>query len=65
MKLLIHAKRQGYSPQQIERTLTIGELREVLEEYDEDIKVYLSHDNGYTYGGIAYDDFDEMDDEQS
>ena len=34
------------------RTMTVGELREALEEFDDDAKVILSHDNGYTYGGI-------------
>lgn len=37
---------------QIFRTMTVGELIAYLEQFDDDSPVYLSHDNGYTYGGI-------------
>ena len=57
--LRIEANREGYAPYQIERTMTVGELREYLEEYDDEMPVYLSHDRGYTYGGITGSDISE------
>lgn len=53
--VIISARREGYGIDQISYTMTIGELIECLEQYDEDSPVYLSHDNGYTYGGITWD----------
>lgn len=55
----IEAKREGYSIAQVSNTMTVGELIAYLEQFDENDKVYLSHDNGYTYGGIHYNDIDE------
>ena len=51
--LFIDGKRNGYSPEQCGLTLTVGELIEVLQQYDEDRPVYLRNDNGYTYGSIT------------
>ena len=59
MKLYINANRTGYTPDQIRRTLTVAELIAVLEGFPEDAPVYLKHDNGYTYGGISWDDLEE------
>lgn len=39
--------------------MTVGELIEFLGNYDEDTPVYLSFDNGYTYGGITESRFEE------
>lgn len=44
---------EGYGIDQIRKTMTVGELIELLSEFDEDTPVYLSFDNGYTYGGIT------------
>ena len=57
--LLIEAQREGYALNQITSTMTVGELIAYLEQYDEDVKVYLSHDGGYTYGGIRQKDITE------
>ena len=54
--LFISGKRNGYSPEQCGRTLTVGELINILEDYDEDTLIYLSNDNGYTYGSITESD---------
>ena len=54
MKLYINANRTGYSPCQIQHTMTVGELIAALEEFDEDTPVFLKHDSGYTYGGIIW-----------
>lgn len=50
--LILDAEREGYSVKQINRTVTVGELIGILTGYDEDTPIYLSHDRGYTYGGI-------------
>lgn len=60
MKLFIEGRRDGYSPEQC-KTITVGELIEILKEYDEDMEVYLRNDNGYTYGSIDEFSFSEGD----
>ena len=71
-KVFIDGRRVGYSPDQCGKTMTVGELISYLEDFDEDAKVYLKNDNGYTYGRItansidadeSYDDEEEGDDE--
>lgn len=63
MKLIIEANREGYALDQIRRTMTVGELISMLEQYDEDTPVYLGHDRQsygfYTYGGITEGCFNE------
>lgn len=61
--LYINGNRNGYSPEQCGRTMTVGELIEFLSEYDENRPVYLSNDNGYTYGSIGELDFFEKEEE--
>ena len=54
--LIIEAKREGYTIQQAEderEAITVGELMRLLEDFDEDTKVYISNDNGYTYGSVT------------
>lgn len=59
MRVFVNAGRTGYAPEQIRKTMTVGELIAYLEMFDEDAPVYLKHDNGYTYGGITEKDFEE------
>ena len=59
MKLFIEGRRNGYSPNQCGRTMTAGELMSFLEQFDEDMPVYLSNDNGYTYGSGTESSFTE------
>jgi len=59
MNIYINAERTGYSPEQIRNTMTVRELIEALEQFDEDAPVYLKHDGGYTYGGITWSDLEE------
>lgn len=60
MKKLIYSTfREGYGTDQIRETMTVGELIDFLSQYDEDTPVYLSFDNGYTYGGITEGRFEE------
>lgn len=67
--LYIEGKRNGYDPDQCGRTLTVGELIEILEEFDYGRPVYLRNDNGYTYGSIteyninSAEEFEEDEDE--
>lgn len=56
-EVIIAARREGYSTDQVFRTMTVSELIEYLEQFNGDAKVYLSHDNGYTYGGITKECF--------
>ncbi|MBS4989864.1 hypothetical protein [Anaerotruncus colihominis] len=58
-KLIYSTFREGYGIDQIHRTMTVGELMAFLENYDENTPVYLSFDNGYTYGGITEERFEE------
>ena len=66
--VFIDVNREGYSVDQILGTMTVGELIECLSQFDEDAEVYLSNDNGYTYGGITWgrvsDDWVETDEEE-
>lgn len=50
--VMIENSRNGYTPRQCGRTFTVGELIEFLEQFDEELPIYLSNDNGYTYGSI-------------
>lgn len=58
-KILYHADSEGYSVEQVRRTMTVGELIDFLGSYDEDTPIYLSFDNGYTHGGITEGNFEE------
>ena len=54
--IIIEAKREGYTIGQAENereAITVGELMQMLEDFDEDTKVYISNDNGYTYGSVT------------
>lgn len=66
MKLYIEGRRDGYSTDQISRTMTVAELMNFLEQFDEDAEIYLRNDNGYTYGSVTESSFREAyeDDEE-
>lgn len=57
--VLIEAHRDCYSTNQIRRTLTAGELINLLSDYDEDTPIAISNDYGYTFGSIGWDDIRE------
>jgi hypothetical protein len=63
-KVFIKGKRNGYDTAQCGHTLTVGELIELLQDFDENSPVYLNNDNGYTYGSITYGDITEEDTEE-
>ena len=60
----INAVGEGYEIDQIRHTMTVGQLMNWLEQFDEDTPVYLKHDRGYTYGGITEYKFEESEDEE-
>ena len=57
--LFIDGKRSGYAPEQCGETMTVGQLRNALDKavelghLDDDMPIYLSNDNGYTFGEIS------------
>ena len=61
--VILEARREGYTPKQC-GTMTIGELIDYLENFDESELIYLSHDNGYTYGGIRRNRFYQKEEER-
>ena len=56
--LILNTMREGYATDQPQRTMPVVELRDFLEDYDDETPVYLSFDNGYTYGGINEEKFE-------
>ena len=50
--IAFEANREGYGIEQVKKTMTVGELILLLQDFEEDALVVLSHDGGYTYGGI-------------
>lgn len=69
--LYIEGKHNGYNIGQCGKTLSVGELIAILEEYEEDRPIYLRNDNGYTYGSIVERDitpaeeYEDNEDEES
>lgn len=64
--VIIAANRQAYGVEDIienQRAMTVGELIDLLSDFDQDAKVVLSHNNGYTYGGIIRGDIWEYEPE--
>lgn len=49
--LVFEAPRTRYS-MDLDNAMTVGELRELLEDWDDDTQIIISHDNGYTYGTL-------------
>lgn len=51
--VVFEAERRGYGIDQIaDQAMTVGDLIDLLQEFDEDDLFVLSHDNGYTYGSV-------------
>lgn len=59
MRVFLEGRRNGYGTDQCPPTMTVRELIELLEEFDEDAEVYLRNDGGYTYGNIDRYSFEE------
>lgn len=59
MVITFEAEREGYTRGQVYAPLTAGELREFLEQYEDNTLIYLSHDRGYTYGTLRLSEVEE------
>lgn len=57
----LEVSRDAYSPDQVYGSCTISELRDWCDDWDDDDVIILSHDNGYTYGGLSLDDAEAID----
>lgn len=68
--MLIDAERTAYDPLDIGETMTVGELADVFARiskwHGEDVKVFLRHDGGYTYGALSleYAEVEEIEEEE-
>ncbi len=51
--IVFEAPRSGYDIDQIKHPMTVGELKELLADMDDDMAIICSHDNGYTYGSLS------------
>lgn len=58
--IIIDAVRDVYNPGDITNTLTAGELKRILDDFDDDTPIILSHDNGYTFGALTYGRVEEQ-----
>lgn len=59
--LFLDGRRTGYTPEQCGKTMTVGDLIDFLEQFNEETPVYIINDGGYTYGEIRDDSFEETD----
>lgn len=58
-KVYLEGRHNGYAPEQCGETMTVRELIDFLEQFDEDAQVFLRNDGGYTYGSITEGSFEE------
>ena len=58
--IVFEAQREGYGIDQLRRPMTVGELRDLLDGYEDDTLFVLSHDNRYTFGSIRADDTEDI-----
>ena len=61
MNITFEAEREGYTKSQVWNPLTVGELKAFLEDYSDNTLIFLSHDNGYTYGTLRLNEVEESD----
>ena len=61
MNITFEAEREGYSKSQVWNPLTVGDLKTFLEDYADDTLIFLSHDNGYTFGTLRLNEVEESD----
>ena len=64
MAVIMNTRRNGYAPNQCGRTLTVGELIELLQQFDPEEQVFTAHDNRYTYGSVREMDIEFLEDEE-
>ena len=57
--LFLNTNRNGYSPAQCGSTMTVGELKELLDDYNDDTAIFFKNDEGYTYGSLDVSDIED------
>lgn len=63
-RVILSVAREAYGVHDIKKTMTVGELIDFLQEnFEEESPIYISHDNGYTYGSVLSRYFDEIEDD--
>lgn len=55
----IEGRHNGYAPEQCGQTMTVREMIDFLEQFDEEAQVFLRNDGGYTFGSITERSFEE------
>jgi hypothetical protein len=63
-ELIYSTLRERYSIDQVRSTITVGDLIAFLQGFDDDTLVYLNFDNGYTYGAVNKQRFEESYDKE-
>lgn len=65
--ITIETSREGYSIDQLGYTMNVRDMIDYLEQFDDDTKIYLSNDGGYTYGTIKSYNIDvvELEDDEA
>lgn len=56
--IFIDGRREAYCPNQCYNTMTVGELKEFLGQFNDDDEIFLRNDKGYTYGSITDSSFE-------
>ena len=59
MVITFEAEREGYTRGQVSAPLTVGELKQFLDDYSDDTLIFLSHDRGYTFGTLRLEEVEE------
>lgn len=57
----MNTTRNGYATSQCGGSLTVKELIEILDQYQDDELVFFRNDNGYTYGSIYEENITDCD----
>lgn len=58
--IIFETTREGYSINQCYTTMTVKELKDKLDCFDDNTPIYYSNDGGYTYGSITEDLINEV-----
>ena len=51
----------SYSITGVRHTMTVAELKSILENYNDDVPIYLTFDDGNTYAGMLPEDIETYD----
>lgn len=58
--VFLRGRWDGYTPDQCGETLTVDELIEELENYEEDMPVFINYVSDGIYGAISYEGIEEV-----